>query len=111
MKFMEIFSDHYLKLIIITVTLIRIVYLSRLHLHVADHPPIITFGAPNIISLPWAVWSPILAAGIPIIITDDDPFTIVSGGPTHTSISPTLAAGREPINTVGAPGPIMGPPM
>jgi len=33
-----------------------------------------------------------------------------SGGPTQTALSPTTAAGRLPINTVGTPGPTSGPP-
>ena len=36
---------------------------------------------------------------------------IESGGPTQTSISPTLAAGRPAIKTVEAPGPTIGPPI
>jgi hypothetical protein len=47
---------------------------------------------------------------MPPIITDEDPFTIVSGGPTQTSMSPTRAAGNPPINTLGWPGPVIGPP-
>jgi len=35
---------------------------------------------------------------------------MVSGGPTHTQLSPTTAAGKPPIRTVGAPGPTTGPP-
>ena len=35
---------------------------------------------------------------------------MLSGGPTQTSISPTLAAGRPAIKTVEAPGPTIGPP-
>lgn len=35
---------------------------------------------------------------------------MVSGGPTHTHMLPAVAAGRLPINTVGAPGDTMGPP-
>ena len=30
---------------------------------------------------------------------------MLSGGPTQTAMSPTGAAGRPPISTVGAPGP------
>src|SRR5262249_44667594 len=36
--------------------------------------------------------------------------TMESGGPTHTHMSPTLAAGSAPMSTVGAPGPVTGPP-
>src|SRR5947209_7353389 len=35
---------------------------------------------------------------------------IASGGPTHTHMSPTVAAGMKAISTVGAPGPTIGPP-
>jgi len=44
------------------------------------------------------------------IITLDDPFTIVSVGPTQTHMSPTRAAGRLPISTVVSPGDEIGPP-
>lgn len=47
--------------------------------------------------------SPILAAGLPQIITVEDPLMIVSGGPTQTQLSPITAAGSLPITTVGAP--------
>ena len=60
---------------------------------------------------PCAVLSPMRAAGIPPIITEDDPVTIVSGGPVQVSISPTLAAGIPPISTVGQPGGNTGPPI
>ncbi len=59
---------------------------------------------------PWAVESPILAAGILPIITLLDPFAIESGGPTHIHILPTVAAGIPPISTVGTPGGAIGPP-
>jgi hypothetical protein len=49
-------------------------------------------------------------AGLPQIITVADPFTSESGGPTQTALSPSTAAGIFPINTVGAPGPMIGPP-
>jgi hypothetical protein len=42
--------------------------------------------------------------------TDDDPLTMLSGGPTQTHESPTVAAGILAIRTVGIPGPTMGPP-
>ncbi len=67
-------------------------------------------GQPIAICPPWAVVSPILAAGFPPIITVAEPFTIESGGPTQTQESPITAAGILPINTVGTPGPITGPP-
>ena len=50
------------------------------------------------------------AAGLPFIITVAEPFTIVSGGPTQTHMSPTTAAGILPISTFGTPGPTTGPP-
>ena len=50
------------------------------------------------------------AAGLPVSSTVPDPLTIVAGGPTHTAMSPTTAAGIMHISTVGAPGPTMGPP-
>jgi hypothetical protein len=59
---------------------------------------------------PWAVVSPILAAGMLPMITVVDPMAMVSGGPTQVAMSPTRAAGIKPINTVGQPGGIMGPP-
>jgi hypothetical protein len=74
------------------------------------YPPIKTVGHPSTIEPPCAVASPIRAAGLPQIITVADPFIIESGGPTQTAISPKTAAGNLPIKTVGAPGPIMGPP-
>lgn len=74
------------------------------------YPPIITVGHPAAIVPPCAVLSPMRAAGLPPIITVDEPFTIASGGPTHTHISPTTAAGSFPINTLGTLGPTTGPP-
>jgi hypothetical protein len=50
------------------------------------------------------------AAGFPQISTVCEPLTIVSGMPTHTQLSVRQAAGILPINTVGAQGPIIGPP-
>jgi hypothetical protein len=35
---------------------------------------------------------------------------MVSGGPTQRALSPILAAGKNEINTVQQPGPIIGPP-
>jgi hypothetical protein len=69
-----------------------------------------TVGKPTTILPPWAVASPILAAGLPQIMTVADPMTMASGGPTQTQLSPTTAAGILPISTVGAPGPATGPP-
>jgi hypothetical protein len=74
------------------------------------YPPIKTVGHPKTIEPPCAVVSPILAAGFPEIITVAEPFTMESGGPTQTSISPKTAAGNPPISTVGTPGPVTGPP-
>lgn len=76
----------------------------------ATHPPIITVGQPRITEPPCAVGSPMRAAGVPPIITVVEPIAIVSGGPTQTSMSPTTDAGMLPIKTVGAPGPVIGPP-
>jgi hypothetical protein len=50
------------------------------------------------------------AAGMFPIMTVIEPLIIVSGGPTQVAISPTRAAGRKPINTVGQPGGNIGPP-
>jgi hypothetical protein len=75
-----------------------------------NYPPIRTVGHPKTIEPPCAVVSPILAAGLPQIITVAEPLTMESGGPTQTALSPTVAAGILPINTVAAPGPTMGPP-
>jgi len=50
------------------------------------------------------------AAGLPPISTVAEPFTIVSGGPTHTAMSPSTAAGMFAMRTVGMPGPPTGPP-
>ncbi len=69
-----------------------------------------TFGYPATITPPWAVLSPIRAAGLYPINTVVDPCAIVSGGPTHTQASPTTAAGNPPISTVGVQGPQTGPP-
>lgn|GEM_PF-6993135 len=74
------------------------------------YPPINTVTQPNTIVPPWAQLSPILAAGLPPIITVAEPVTIVSGGPTQVHVSPTTAAGNAPINTVGTQGPATGPP-
>ena len=58
----------------------------------------------------WAVLSPTLAAGIPPIITVDDPLMIIPGPPGTQPInihgivvSVTRAAGLPPIITVGHP--------
>ena len=45
---------------------------------------------------PWAVMSPIRAAGRPTIRTVKLPRAMTSGGPTHRHISVTRAAGRAP---------------
>src|ERR1700743_296418 len=84
--------------------------MNLLHSSYRYYPPMSTVGKPNTIDPPWAVVSPIRAAGLPQIITVAEPFIILSGGPTQTAISPITAAGIFPINTVGAPGPVIGPP-
>ena len=65
---------------------------------------------PATIEPPCEVLSPIRAAGFPPIITVPDPITILSGGPVQVHIVPTVAAGCPPINVVGTPGGITGPP-
>ena len=72
--------------------------------------PIKTVGQPTVIVPPWAVMSPMRAAGFPPIKTPVEPSTTVEGGPTQTHMSPITAAGMPPINTVGQPGPVIGPP-
>jgi hypothetical protein len=47
---------------------------------------------------------------MPPIKTVVEPKTIESGGPVQTHMSPTLAAGKPPINTVTPPGGNIGPP-
>lgn len=74
------------------------------------YPPMRTVGAPMTIEPPWAVESPILAAGTPPINTVPDPIAMLSGGPVQTHISPTTAAGIPPMRTVATPGPMTGPP-
>ena len=69
-----------------------------------------TVGQPPIIIPPWAVLSPIRAAGLPLIKTVAEPFKITSGGPVQTNISPNVAAGNPPISTVIEPGGNIGPP-
>src|SRR5579872_54615 len=54
--------------------------------------------------------SPIRAAGFPLMKTLGDPWTMVSGGPTQVAMLVTVAAGKPPMRTVGAPGGRMGPP-
>jgi pyruvate/2-oxoglutarate dehydrogenase complex dihydrolipoamide acyltransferase (E2) component len=39
-----------------------------------------------------------------------EPIAIISGGPTHVTMSVMRAAGMDPIITLGAQGPTMGPP-
>ena len=68
-----------------------------------------TCGNPTDILPPWAVMSPMRAAGMKPIITEKDPIAIASGGPTQVHISPTRAAGMNPIMTVGQPT-VIGPP-
>jgi hypothetical protein len=59
---------------------------------------------------PWTVWSPSLAAGMPPINTVVEPTAMASGGPTHVAMSPTRAAGKYAIRTVGQQGGRIGPP-
>ena len=59
---------------------------------------------------PWAVLSPIRAAGRPPTSTVAEPFTMASGGPAQVAESPMTAAGCPPISTVATPGPVTGPP-
>src|SRR3954453_1592014 len=71
----------------------------------------ITVGAPGPVMVPpCAVVSPTRAAGLWAIMTFIEPMAMVSGGPVHTHMSPTTAAGIFPISTVGTPGPVIGPP-
>jgi len=74
------------------------------------YPPIMTVGKPTVITPPWAVVSPIRAAGIFPINTVNEPLTIASGGPVQVAELPTTAAGIFPINTVSIPGGMLGPP-
>jgi hypothetical protein len=76
----------------------------------ASQPPMITVGQPLAMLPPWAVASPILAAGLPPIITVAEAFTMAAGGPTQIQLSPITAAGSLPIKTLGTPGPTIGPP-
>jgi hypothetical protein len=74
------------------------------------YPPIITVGQPATTTPPWPVASPILTAGLPAIKTEEEPTESESGGPVQTQLSPTMDAGKLPINTLLlAPG-IKGPP-
>jgi hypothetical protein len=50
------------------------------------------------------------AAGRKLIITPVEPLAMMSGGPTQVAIPVPVAAGRNPIITVGAPGGRIGPP-
>ena len=70
----------------------------------------ITVGHPKTILPPCAQVSPCLAAGLFPINTVAEPLIIVSRGPTQTAESPMMAAGKKEIRTVGDPGPIIGPP-
>src|SRR5580700_9794805 len=47
---------------------------------------------------------------MPQVKTVIDPSTMTSGGPTQIAMSVTRAAGRPPMSTVGAQGPMIGPP-
>src|SRR5262249_19967655 len=72
--------------------------------------PISTVGHPTMIFPPWAIESPIRAAGWPPTNTVGSPWTITSGGPTQVAMSPMRAAGWPPIRTVGQPAGRIGPP-
>jgi len=72
--------------------------------------PIITVGSPRMIVPPWAHVSPKRAAGKKLMNTPVDPLAMMSGGPTQVAMFVTVAAGRNPISTVGTPGGRMGPP-
>src|SRR6185312_8279867 len=69
-----------------------------------------TVKQPSTMVPPCAVLSPMRAAGRPPINTLGAPMTMVSGGPTQVTMLLTRAAGKPPINTVGAPGATIGPP-
>ena len=70
----------------------------------------ITVGVPSTMTPPWAVVSPFLAAGRPPINTVAEPLTMVSGGPTQVQVSPSAEAGNPAMSTVGTPGAEIGPP-
>ncbi len=71
----------------------------------------ITDEQPDVIRPPCVVESPCLAAAFPLILTEDEPLLILSGGPVQTHMLPTVAAGKPPIKTVGTPGGMIGPPV
>ena len=62
------------------------------------------------------VGGPILPPGAPTVLIGGLPAAVVggmctcTGPPAHTAMSPTRAAGRQPISTVGQPGGRIGPP-
>jgi hypothetical protein len=68
-----------------------------------------TVGQPVVMFPPCTVMSPIRAASLFSIKTENDPKAIVSGGPTQVHMSPTRAAGIKPIDTVTLPM-MIGPP-
>ena len=72
--------------------------------------PIFTVGRPCTMAPPWAVPSPMRAAGRPLMKTVVDPPTIRSGGPLQAAISPMRVAGRPPKFTLGDPIGPTGPP-
>lgn len=74
------------------------------------YPPIMTVGQPPRMEPPWAVVSPIRAAGMLLIITVAEPLMMMSGGPTQTHWEPRVADGMPPMRTVGPPGLLIGPP-
>ena len=56
-----------------------------------------TVGIPTTMEPPWAVGSPMRAAGVPQMRTVMEPMTMESGGPTQTQMEPTQAAGIPPM--------------
>src|SRR5947209_2781650 len=72
--------------------------------------PMITVGNPMTITPPWTVLSPMRAAIKLLIWTVGEPLAIISGGPTHTALSVTRAAGSPPMVTLVEHGPAIGPP-
>src|ERR1700751_485434 len=71
----------------------------------------ITVGHPAVMLPPCAGEGPCRAAPLPPINTVREPLTMLSGGPAHVHDVPTVAAGLLPMNTVGTPGGMIGPPV
>jgi hypothetical protein len=72
--------------------------------------PIKTVGHPRMMTPPWAVESPMRAAGILQMRTVGEPGMRTSGGPVQVAMSVARAAGKLPIKTVTPPGGKIGPP-